>query len=197
MRRLPLLIACAASLVLADAAQAQQAQGGGIWDFFRRRPRQEEAPPQPSPPRPPAPPRAKPPAPPAPPRAKAAAPTAPAATAPAAAAAAAAQPAKPAEPAPYEKDMQRLGEIMGALHYLRPLCGAEDGAVWRDKMNELMAAEGGPIERRERLAGAFNSGYSGFQLTYRTCTPSAKVVVERYLTEGAKLSRDISTRHGT
>jgi uncharacterized protein (TIGR02301 family) len=92
--------------------------------------------------------------------------------------------------------MQRLGEIMGALHYLRPLCGAGDGPVWRDKMNELMQAEAGPQDARERLAGAFNSGYQGFQLTYRTCTPSARTVVRRYLEEGSKLARDITTRHG-
>jgi uncharacterized protein (TIGR02301 family) len=99
-------------------------------------------------------------------------------------------------PAPYEKDMRRLSEILGALHYLRPLCGAQDGPIWRDKMRELMDAEGGPPDRRERLAGAFNDGYSGFQLTYRTCTPSADLAVRRFLEEGSKLTREIATRHG-
>jgi uncharacterized protein (TIGR02301 family) len=104
--------------------------------------------------------------------------------------------AKTTPPAPYEKDMRRISEILGALHYLRPLCGAEDGAIWRDKMRDLMEAEGGPPDRRERLAGAFNDGYSGYQLTYRTCTPSADLAVRRYLEEGSKLSREIATRHG-
>lgn len=99
-------------------------------------------------------------------------------------------------PPPYEKDLRRISEILGALHYLRPLCGADDGAAWRDKMRSLIDAEGGPADRRERLAGAFNEGYSGFQLTYRTCTPSADLAVRRYLAEGAKLTREIATRHG-
>lgn len=158
----------------------ENAQAQGIWDFFRRKPREEQAPrPAPPPPRAPreraAPPKPKPVAPPPP---------------------VVAAPPKPLAPAPYEKDMQRLGEIMGALHYLRPLCGADDGPVWRDKMNELMQAEAGPQDSRERLAGAFNSGYEGFQLTYRTCTPAARTVVRRYLDEGSKLARDITTRHG-
>ncbi len=110
-------------------------------------------------------------------------------------------PVKPPPPAttpppPYEKDLRRISEILGALHYLRPLCGADDGAAWRDKMRDLLDAEGGPVDRRERLAGAFNEGYSGFQLTYRTCTPSADLAVRRYLAEGAKLTREIATRHG-
>jgi len=100
-------------------------------------------------------------------------------------------------PAPYEKDMRRLSEILGALHYLRPLCGADDGHIWRDKMRELMEAEAGPPDRRERLAGAFNEGYSGFQLSYRTCTPSADLAVRRFLEEGSKLTREIATRHGS
>jgi uncharacterized protein (TIGR02301 family) len=99
-------------------------------------------------------------------------------------------------PPPYEKDLRRISEILGALHYLRPLCGADDGPAWRDKMRNLIDAEGGPADRRERLAGAFNEGYNGFQLTYRTCTPSADLAVRRYLAEGAKLTREIATRHG-
>lgn len=99
-------------------------------------------------------------------------------------------------PPPYEKDLRRISEILGALHYLRPLCGADDGPAWRDKMRDLIEAEGGPADRRERLAGAFNEGYNGFQLTYRTCTPSADLAVRRYLAEGAKLTREIATRHG-
>jgi uncharacterized protein (TIGR02301 family) len=118
------------------------------------------------------------------------------ATPPGASAVRAAPSAANTTPPPYEKDLRRIAEILGALHYLRPLCGADDGAAWRDKMRSLIDAEGGPADRRERLAGAFNEGYNGFQLTYRTCTPSADLAVRRYLAEGAKLTREIATRHG-
>jgi len=63
-------------------------------------------------------------------------------------------------------------------------------------MQQLMEAEGGPADRKERFAGAFNGGYSSFQLTYKTCTPAADIAVRRYLAEGAKLSREITARHG-
>ena len=50
-------------------------------------------------------------------------------------------------------------------------------------------------DRRNRLAANFNSGYRGFQQTYRTCTPAAIVAVRRYLDEGAKISREITARY--
>jgi uncharacterized protein (TIGR02301 family) len=98
---------------------------------------------------------------------------------------------------PYEKELLRLAEILGALHYLRPLCGEADGQTWRAKMSELMDAEGGAEPQRERLAGAFNAGYRGFQRSYRSCTPSAQIAADRYLEEGARLSQGIAQRHGS
>ncbi|MDH3196540.1 MAG: TIGR02301 family protein, partial [Hyphomicrobiales bacterium] len=40
------------------------------------------------------------------------------------------------EPLPpvYEDRLLRLSEILGGLHFLRQLCGFEDGAVWRAEM---------------------------------------------------------------
>src|SRR5947209_4712630 len=98
-------------------------------------------------------------------------------------------------PAPYDRELQRLAEILGALHYLRPLCGGNDGPRWRNEMQALLDAETPSGERRERLTGSFNRGYRGFQQTYRTCTPAADLVIRRYLEEGAKNSRDISARY--
>jgi hypothetical protein len=31
-------------------------------------------------------------------------------------------------PAPFDGDLERLSEIMGALHYLRAVCGANEGS---------------------------------------------------------------------
>lgn len=98
--------------------------------------------------------------------------------------------------APFERDLLRLAEILGALHYLRPLCGEADAALWREKVDQLIAADSGPSDRRERLAGAFNGGYRGFEMNYRSCTPSARAAVSRYLAEGAKLSRETAARYG-
>jgi uncharacterized protein (TIGR02301 family) len=108
--------------------------------------------------------------------------------------AAAAQPSAGGR-APYESDLQRLSEILGALHYLRDLCGAREGQMWRNEMQALVDAEAPSGERRERLVASFNRGYRGFQQTYRTCTPAADYAIRRYLDEGSKIARDITARY--
>ena len=97
--------------------------------------------------------------------------------------------------APYESDLQRLSEILGALHYLRDICGAREGQAWRNEMQALVDAEAPSGERRERLIASFNRGYRGFQQTYRTCTPAADYAIRRYLEEGSKIARDITARY--
>ena len=98
-------------------------------------------------------------------------------------------------PAAFDGDLMRLTEILGALQYLRTLCGAKEGQKWRNEMQALLDAEAQSGDRRNRLMGSFNRGYRGFQQTYRTCTPAADVVVRRYLEEGAKISREITARY--
>ncbi len=98
-------------------------------------------------------------------------------------------------PAPYDRDLQRLAEILGALHYLRDICGAKEGQTWRDEMQALIDAETPAGERRDRMVAGFNRGYRGFQQTYRTCTPAADIAIRRYLDEGAKIARDITARY--
>jgi uncharacterized protein (TIGR02301 family) len=95
----------------------------------------------------------------------------------------------------FEADLQRLSEILGALHYLRGVCGANEGAKWRNEMQALMDAEAQGAERRAKMVASFNRGFSGFQQTYRTCTPAANVAIQRYLDEGAKISREITARY--
>lgn len=97
--------------------------------------------------------------------------------------------------APYDGELQRLSEILGALHYLRALCGANDGEKWRDQMQALIDAETSPGDRRSRIVASFNRGYRNFQQTYRTCTPAADFAIRRYLEEGAKISREITARY--
>ncbi len=98
-------------------------------------------------------------------------------------------------PAPFDADLQRFAEILGALHYLRGICGANDGPKWRNEMQALTDAETPSGQRRARLIGGFNRGYQGFQQTYRTCTPAAGVAIRRFLDEGSKISRDLTARY--
>lgn len=98
-------------------------------------------------------------------------------------------------PAPFDGDLQRLAEILGTLHYLRGICGANEGQKWRAEMQALADAETPSGDRRTRMIASFNRGYNGFQQTYRTCTPAATVAIKRYLDEGSKISRDLTARY--
>ena len=99
------------------------------------------------------------------------------------------------ETAPYDTELQRLAEILGALHYLRAVCGAKEGQKWRNEMQALIDAEAPDGDRRRKIAASFNRGYRGFQQTYRTCTPAADLAIRRYLEEGAKIAREITARY--
>jgi len=97
--------------------------------------------------------------------------------------------------APFDGDLQRLAEILGTLHYLRGICGNNEGNKWRNEMQALIDAETPSGERRARMIAGFNRGYNGFQQTYRACTPAALVAIRRYVDEGAKISRDLTARY--
>jgi uncharacterized protein (TIGR02301 family) len=103
--------------------------------------------------------------------------------------------AAPAAPTPYDPDLQRLAEILGALHYLRGICGSNDGPKWRNEAQTLIDAEAPGGDRHEQMVQSFNRGYRGFQQSYRTCTPAANLVIRRYVQEGAKIARDITARY--
>jgi uncharacterized protein (TIGR02301 family) len=89
---------------------------------------------------------------------------------------------------PYDEDLFRLSEILGAVHYLRELCGADEGQMWRDRMSDLLKAEGSTALRRAQLTRSFNKGYRSYSRTYNTCSPSAQNVINRFLTEGAQIA---------
>jgi uncharacterized protein (TIGR02301 family) len=97
--------------------------------------------------------------------------------------------------APFDGDLLRLAEILGTLHYLRGICGANEGQKWRAEMQALVDAETPSGARRSRMIASFNRGYNGFQQTYRACTPAATVAIRRYLEEGSKISRDLTARY--
>ena len=88
----------------------------------------------------------------------------------------------------------RLAEILGALTYLRGLCGDRETDDWRARMQALLDAEGVPAARKDRLAGAFNQGLQGYEFSYNSCTANARLVIERFLVEGSKIASDIQNR---
>ncbi len=96
---------------------------------------------------------------------------------------------------PTRAQLIRLAEILGSLHYLRPLCG-EKGDAWRKEMEALLQAEQPDSSHRAQLVASFNHGYRTFSETYGTCTSSAIAAIHRYMDEGEKLARDTATRFG-
>src|ERR1700732_5548745 len=74
--------------------------------------------------------------------------------------------------APFDGDLQRLAEILGTLHYLRGICGTNEGPKWRNEMQALIDAETPAGDRRARMIAGFNRRYNGFPPTSRTCTPA-------------------------
>ena len=104
-------------------------------------------------------------------------------------------PAQPDAPPPYEAQLLRLAELIGALAYLRDLCGDGDGASFRAKFADLVGAEGTTDARKESLAGAFNRGFRDYELTYRACTPTAHEIVARFLDEASRIARDVANRY--
>jgi uncharacterized protein (TIGR02301 family) len=106
-----------------------------------------------------------------------------------------AAPAMPDVAAPYDPDLQRLSEILGALHFLRGICGTNEGQKWRAEAQALIDAEAPTGNRHDQMIASFNRGYRGFQQSYHTCTPAAGVVIRRYLEEGAKIAREITARY--
>jgi uncharacterized protein (TIGR02301 family) len=97
---------------------------------------------------------------------------------------------------PYEVQLLRLSEILGAVQYLRRLCDSDEGSLWRDEMLGILEAEAPSPIRRARIVDRFNRGFDSFRSVYRTCTPAAVTAIDRYMEEGAKISRDITARYG-
>ena len=99
----------------------------------------------------------------------------------------------------------KLAEILGALTYLTELCRPDgqpanteaEGDIWRKRMRELIEAEAQTQSQKDRYAGAFNRGVSGYKVTYRNCTPSGQAAVEGLLKEGARTAQELSNRFGS
>ena len=101
------------------------------------------------------------------------------------------------KPAPYDERLERLSEILGAVHYLRNLCAGTAEDNWRASVQRIIELEAGKEpKRQEKLTAAFNRGYRSFAAIYTACTDSAVVAEERYRNEGATLATEITARFG-
>src|SRR5262245_47567687 len=102
----------------------------------------------------------------------------------------------PPDDRPYDVKLLRLAEILGALHYLRELCGAQEGQLWRNEMQQILKNEGSTAARRAKAVNSFNDGYRGYRRTYRSCTSSAALAVTRFSSEGAQIAQVLAQPSG-
>lgn len=107
------------------------------------------------------------------------------------------QPTKAPEPEPYRPQVAQLVEILGAVSYLDELCSRGQGDGWRASMQALLEAQALTDHDKEMLAGAFNRGYRGYRMTYRTCTMNARSAIVRFLDEGRRIAREVVDRYGS
>jgi uncharacterized protein (TIGR02301 family) len=107
-------------------------------------------------------------------------------------------PAPETEPArPYDPEILRLAEILGALTYLDTLCASNPQGDWRAKMQALLEADAKTAARKERLAGSYNRGFRDYERTYHLCTPNAQAIIGRFLAEGAGIAHAVVNRYST
>lgn len=95
---------------------------------------------------------------------------------------------------PYDKQLLRLSELLGAIHYLRELCSAKDGQRWREHMQSIIDSETSNAARKALITRSFNQGYRTYSHMYSTCTPTAQITIERFLAESADISEAMVIR---
>lgn len=100
------------------------------------------------------------------------------------------------QPPPYQADLLRLSEVLGAAAYLDGLCGGPAAADWRTKMAALLDAQRLDGSARRPYVEAFNRGQRTFSVAHRACTSSSRSVLQRYFAEGAQLSERLDQRFG-
>jgi len=99
-------------------------------------------------------------------------------------------------PPAYNDKMARLAEVLGAVQYLRKLCGAAEGLKWREQMENIIAGEQPTAERKADLVSRFNRGFRSYREIHRECTPTAVEVVNSYMRQGTRLAGEIPNQYG-
>lgn len=96
---------------------------------------------------------------------------------------------------PYDAQLTRLAELLGSIHYLRELCGGNDGQTWRNQMKELVGSEGTTALRRAHLVESFNKGYRSYARTYRSCTQPAVTAIGHFMEQGAAVAESLADQN--
>lgn len=99
-------------------------------------------------------------------------------------------------PAPFQSELLRLSEILGAVTYLDGLCDTGEAEAWRAAMRDLIEAQRMSPEDRRRYVDFFNRGHRTFASVHRSCSERTRYVLGRYFAEGAAIAARIEDRFG-
>ncbi|HBF30598.1 MAG TPA: TIGR02301 family protein [Rhizobium sp.] len=98
---------------------------------------------------------------------------------------------------PYDKQLNRLSEILGTVTYLRNLCAEQPEPQWRAAMEKLLTFDAGnEPARKEQLTAAYNRGYRAFGALHTSCSHRARSTETEYRAEGATLIKEMTNRFG-
>jgi uncharacterized protein (TIGR02301 family) len=100
------------------------------------------------------------------------------------------------QPTPYDPDLLRLSEILGALSYLEKLCESPQSPLWRDRMEALIKAQRMSEDDRRRYVDVFNRGFRTFAAVHRTCSDQTRFVISTYFEEGTRITARLEERFG-
>jgi len=89
---------------------------------------------------------------------------------------------------PLQTKLLRLSEILGAVHHLREVCGANEGPLWRNKMIGLLEITRVSGRQREALVSRFNAGFYKAGRNFPVCTGKAIRESNALLKEGQQVS---------
>ena len=95
-----------------------------------------------------------------------------------------------------------INGLQQGTHYIKRMCGVPNERltikapqIYSNDEPIVSPAILGKIARKEKLAGAYNNGFRGYEMSHRACTPGARAAIRRFMNEGERLSRDIAERY--
>lgn len=102
-------------------------------------------------------------------------------------------PASPVWAASYDVGYVRMAEILGAVHHLRSICTPNEGAVWRNKMIDMLSYLPEQKAQQEVMISHFNSYYHRYERRYRSCTNDAADEANQLFEEAQILARHLAS----
>lgn len=86
----------------------------------------------------------------------------------------------------------QLAEILGAVHHIRDICGANEGQLWRNKMIEMIPVLQPTEAERQRLVKHFNDSYYRYRNAYPKCTAAAAGQSDKLMQDGQKIAEELA-----